>query len=207
MHFRRFAAFLIGAWLAGCLLMDLVAIQNFRSVDRFLSEPDLGIATQLRSMGHDNARAFLRYHVGEQNRWYFEQWERVQFGIALALFLVLLFGASPNKYALMLCAGMVFLVAAERFALTPEIARLGRVVDLIPPHVPSPDRDRFWTLHGAYSAVDLSKAGLGLLLAGTLLIRGRKDRGRFAREVDRHASPPVASRAAPGDERRMPPLQ
>lgn len=204
MHFRRFAAFLIGAWLAGCLLMDLVAIQNFRSVDRLLAEPDLGIATQLRSLGHDNAGVFLRHHAGEQNRWYFEQWERVQFGVALALFLALLFGASPNKYALMLCAGMVFLVIAERFLLTPEITRLGRIVDLIPPDAPSPDRDRFWTLHGLYSAVDLSKAGLGLWLAGTILIRGRKDRGRFARQADRPASPSAASRDTPGDERRTP---
>ncbi|MGI8991557.1 MAG: hypothetical protein ACR2I2_18495 [Bryobacteraceae bacterium] len=180
MHFRRFSAFLIGAWLAGCLLMDLVAVQNFRSVDRLLAEPDLGIATQLRSMGHDNARSFLRHHVAEQNRWYFEQWERFQFGIALALFLALLFGTPPSKYALVLCAGMVFLVLAERFVLTPEITRMGRLLDFIAPRASSPVRDRFWTFHGAYSAVELLKIALGLALAGTLLIRGRKDRGRFA---------------------------
>ncbi|MDQ6665296.1 MAG: hypothetical protein M3Z23_12985 [Acidobacteriota bacterium] len=185
MHFRRFAAYLLGAWLAGCLLMDMVAIQNFRSVDRLLAEPDLGIATQLRAMGHDNARSFLRHHVAEQNRWYFEQWERIQFGIALALFLVLLFGTPPNKYSFMLCAGMVFLVAVERFVLTPEITRLGRILDFIPPLLPSRERDRFWTFHGAYSAIELLKSGLGLLLTGTLLIRGRRDRGRFARQVDR----------------------
>ncbi len=185
MHFRRFAAYLLGAWLAGCLLMDMIAIQNFRSVDRFLAEPDLGITTQLRSMGHDNARAFLRHHAAEQNRWYFEQWERIQFGIALALFLILLFGTPASKYSFMLCAGMVFLVAVERFVLTPEITRLGRIVDLIPPLAPSTERDRFWTLHGAYSAVELLKSGFGLLLTGTLLIRGRKDRGRFARQADR----------------------
>src|SRR5689334_13835082 len=39
MHFRRFAALLLGAWLAGCVFMDMVATQNFRSVDRMLAAP------------------------------------------------------------------------------------------------------------------------------------------------------------------------
>ena len=39
MHFRRFACLLLGAWLAGILVMAMIATQNFRTVDRILLEP------------------------------------------------------------------------------------------------------------------------------------------------------------------------
>src|SRR5437764_11894389 len=39
MHFRRFAAFLLGIWIGGSAFMDMVATQNFHSVDRLLAAP------------------------------------------------------------------------------------------------------------------------------------------------------------------------
>jgi len=39
MHLTRIAALLLGAWLGGCVFMDTVATQNFRSVDRMLAAP------------------------------------------------------------------------------------------------------------------------------------------------------------------------
>jgi len=73
MHFHRLAALLLGAWLAGCLFMDMVATQNFRSVDRLLATPSPQLAARIPSMGgHNAARMLLLHQVGEQNRWYFE---------------------------------------------------------------------------------------------------------------------------------------
>ncbi len=64
MHFRRFAALLVGAWLAGCVFMDLMATQNFRSVDRLLAAAPPQIAERIQVMGgHDLARVFLRYQA------------------------------------------------------------------------------------------------------------------------------------------------
>ena len=57
--------------------MIMVATQNFRSVDRLLAAPG-GAAAQVVTIGHDQARIFLRYQVSEQNRWYFETWEKIQ---------------------------------------------------------------------------------------------------------------------------------
>ncbi len=118
--------------------MIMVATQNFRSVDRLLAAPGRAGA-QVETMGHDAARAFLRYQVSEQNRWYF-----------------------------------------ERFYMTPEIIRLGRLIDFVPPAASSPERDTFWRFHGAYSAVELLKLALGFLLAGRLIF-GRK---RIGNQVD-----------------------
>ena len=97
MHFRRLAAS-TGIWLGGSAFMDMVATQNFHSVDRLLAAPSPQAEERIQAMGgHDAARAFLRYQVAEQNRWYFETWECVQIGFGLALFFVLLFGSVPNK--------------------------------------------------------------------------------------------------------------
>jgi hypothetical protein len=174
MHFRRFAAFLLGIWIGGSAFMDMVATQNFHSVDRLLAAPSPQAEEKIQALGgRDAARAFLRYQVAEQNRWYFETWERIQIGLGLALLFVLLFGSAPDKLLLLLALLMFAIVLVMRFFLTPEITQLGRVIDFVAPATPSGDRTRFWTFHGAYSASELVKLGLGIVLV-VLLVRRRK---------------------------------
>jgi hypothetical protein len=175
MHFRRFAAFLLGAWLAGCLFMDMVATQNFRSVDRLLAAPSPQLAERVHAMGgHDAARVLLRHQVAEQNRWYFETWERIQMALGAALFLVLLFRADADRWMLFFTLLMLSLVLIGHFFLTPEITRLGRAIDFVPPSTSSPDRARFWLLHGSYSASELIKLGAGIVLAVLLVRRAER---------------------------------
>lgn len=174
MHFRRFAALLLGVWLAGCVFMDMVATQNFRSVDRLLAAPPPQIAERIQAMGgHDLARVFLRYQASELNRLYFDNWERAQIVLGMLLFLVLLFGSQPKRLMLLLELLILGLVLVMHFYLTPEITRLGRTIDFVAPGTPSPERARFWTFHGAYSACELVKFGLGTVLA-VLLVRRRR---------------------------------
>ena len=85
MHTRRLSSLLLGAWLAGSLFMWMVATQNFRSVDRLLESPSPQASTQFDKLGRDGARTLLRYHVGEQNRWYFETWELAQIVVGALL--------------------------------------------------------------------------------------------------------------------------
>ena len=168
MHFHRLAALLLGAWLGGSVFMDMVSTQNFRSVDRLLSAPPMQVAERIQALGgHDAARVFLRYQVSEQNRWYFQVWERVQIALGAALCLVLAFGAGPKRLTLVLTLLMLAMVLVMHFFLTPEITRLGRTFDF----APAADRTRFWTLHGMYSGGELIKLGLGIVLAVRLLLR------------------------------------
>jgi hypothetical protein len=183
MHFRRFACFLLGAWLACGLFMATVATQNFRSVDRLLAKPAAPAAEQLNKLGPD-ARNLLRYQVSEQNRWYFETWEIVQVVFGILLLLVLLFGSNETNFTLLLSLLMLLIVLVQRFALTPQIVTLGRIIDFVPIDQPSAERSRFWLLHSTYSGVEVLKWALGFLLTARLLFRRRKKPGEVDPDSD-----------------------
>ncbi len=183
MHFRRFACFLLGLLIAGSGFMDLVAIHNFSGVDRYLAAPSIPAAAQIHEMGHDNARLLLRRVAGEQNRWYFEQWEWTEMALCLALLLVILLKLTPSRLTLFLTLALLTITFSDRFGLTPQITRLGRLLEDMQGATPPADRTFFWTLHGIYSSLEIVKLALALWLAGKLMVRGRRDRGVFAREA------------------------
>src|SRR5207247_223232 len=89
-----------------------------------------------------------------------------------------------GKLPFSLAAIMFAVLLAERFYMTPEIIRLGRLIDFVPQAVSSPDRDTFWRFHSAYSAVELLKLALGFFLAGRLIF-GRDHIGHQIDVVDK----------------------
>src|SRR6266851_2163253 len=117
MKIRYFSILLTGAWMAGSLFMILVATQNFRSVDRLLAAP-ASATSQIEKLGRDEARAFLRYQVSEQNRWYFQTWEKIQLALGIALLAATF---RQGRILLGLAAAIFALLLVERFYLTPEI--------------------------------------------------------------------------------------
>jgi hypothetical protein len=156
--------------------MDMVVTQNFRSVDRLLAEPAPGAAPQLQKLG-PGARVLLRHQVSEQNRWYFEIWGLIETGLGAALLVVLLFGSSEKNFSLLICLLMLLIAILQRFALTPQMVFLGRIIDWIPADQPSPERSRFWLLHHAFVGLELLNWTLGLVLTAKLLFRSRKRGG------------------------------
>jgi hypothetical protein len=188
MHSRRFASFLIGAWLAASIFMDVVAIQNFRSVDRFLSDPGPLAAADIHMLGKGEARILLRHQAGEANRFLFEKSEQIQIVLGIAFIGALLFAhMDAPRVPMILGLLMLAILAVDRFYLTPEITRLGRQLDYAT--APNGDTAVFWRLHGFYSGLELLKLALGFTAATLLIVRFR-DRKFFARE---HASSPSVS--------------
>jgi hypothetical protein len=173
-HFRRFACFLLGLWLGGGLFMDMVVTQNFRSVDRLLAKPAPAAAQLLGKLGPGAPRVLLRHQVSEQNRWYFETWGLIETGLGAALLLILLFGSTEKNFSLLLALLMLLIAIVQRFALTPWMVFLGRIIDWIPIDQPSAERSRFWMLHNAFVGLELLNWALGLLLTARLLFRSRK---------------------------------
>jgi hypothetical protein len=190
-HFRRFACFLLGAWLAGGLFMDMVATQNFRSVDRLLAKPVPPAAQQLDKLGSDDARLLLRHQVSEQNRWYFETWGFAEIVLGVLILLILVFGSTENNFSLLLALLMLLVAIVQRSTLTPQIVVLGRIIDWIPIDQPSPERSRFWMLHKAFVSLELVNWAMGFLLTARLLARRRRyGVAHGAQEFD--SSDPVA---------------
>ncbi len=163
--------------------MDLVAVQNFKSVERFLAEPGIPAAQDVHTLGRTETRVFLRHLVAEQNRFYFEQWEWSQLAFGLGFVLLLVFGSRPPKLAILFSLGMLAIVLAQRFGLTPQISKLGRELDFSTA-AGSSQKTTFWTLHGIYSGVELLKIAFALVVAGLFVIRRQPDKRMFAREIE-----------------------
>ena len=191
MHFRRLACFLLGSWIAGGLFMDMVVTQNFRSVDRLLAKPAAPAARQIEKLGPEDARRLFRHQVSEQNRWYFETWGDVETGLSAALLLFLLFGSTETNVTLLLALLMLLIVIVQRFALTPQMVVLGRLIDWVPTSQASPERSRFWMMHGAYVGLEVAKLALGFVLTARLLFRRRR------RPQDREAELAVGLESGP----------
>jgi hypothetical protein len=166
----------MGAWLAASALLDFCVIQNFRAVDRFLETPEVTAAQPIQALGgRAEARDFLRREAADLNAFLFEQWEIFQFIFGIAILGVFIFGSGEApRAAFVLTILMLGILCVQRFYLTPEITRLGRL----------PIDAHFWMLHGFSSSLELLKLAMGLVAAGTLLIR-HTDRKRFVKEHER----------------------
>lgn len=167
--------------------MDTVATQNFRSVDRLLAQPAAPAGEQIEKMGQQVARTLLRHQVSEQNRWYFEMWGLAEIGLGGALLMVLLFGSSETNAMLVLPVLMLLIAVAQRFALTPQMVVIGRVIDWVPASEASSDRSRFWLLHNAFVGLDLVNWALGIYLTSKLLFRRKKSGDPDEEALERRA--------------------
>lgn len=178
MRSRRIVHILLGAWLAGTLMMAFVATQNFASVDRILEAPSRPAAKIIDSIGREPARMLLRYLAAEENRYFFEYWEDAQMLLAVVIALLLIVDARTRLMAAVPLL-MLLLLALLHYKITPEIIWLGRSIDFVPSILPSTQRDQFWSMHRLYGVIEAAKLLLGLFLAVYLV--ALKSRGRSRR--------------------------
>lgn len=167
--------------------MFFVATQNFQGVDHLLGDHPEKASLRIDRLGHEDARFLLRYQVSELNRFYFNNWERVQLVIGAMLVLATLRRPS-RKWILAVPVAMVLIVVASHWLLTPEITRIGRLMDFVPNARQTPEGQTFWRYHQIYSTLEVLKFLLGIYLAFTLLKRSRTDQriasGAAGREVN-----------------------
>ncbi len=176
MHSGRFACLLLGMWLAGGLFMAFVGRQNLETAERLISNGDAAILQHSGTAGIHAMRGLLRYHALEQTRAVTESWETAQIVLGGFLFFFLLFATREDKYSLLVTLLMVVATVAERAALSPDIAARGRVLEMLGTGAPMADRVKFLVLEKAHLGCELGKAGLGLILAGRLIVALRRQR-------------------------------
>lgn len=182
MHFNRFAAFLLGAWLLGSLFMAFVATQNFATVDRVLGAPPTEATKMIQTLGPDNARHLLRYMAGEENRGFFQAWELAEIVFGVALIALFLFG-SKNRILAGLTGALLLLTVFQHFRITPDLVAIGRSNEFLTGNTPGRVRSEFGKLHAIYGVVELVKIALTLVIAGFLFTRRRRT-SRQRVEVD-----------------------
>jgi len=184
MHFRRLATLLLGFWLGCSVFMSLVATHNFSAVDDLLAKPAAGAANDIGTLGRAEARVFLRHFASELNRSYFQVWHAAQLVVGVILLLVLFFGANSRTSLLTLTMAMIVAVGLQHWLLTPEIVRLGRLIDFAPAGSATANLGRFWGFHGTYSTIEVVKLLLGIVLTVKLLSRRRRLRSGDIEELD-----------------------
>ncbi len=174
MHFRRLAAMLMGAWLAGSVLVMLFTSRNLETVSEVIDRPAKeAIDTSIKLQSSD-WRLMLNYHASEVNRWITSNWEIAELCLGVAVFLAVFFSPGGKHSVLLLCVMMIAITVFLHWFMTPQIERIGRSVQFVGPGVVSVARDRLRSLETGYWTGLMVKLILGLLTALLLLGRGRR---------------------------------
>jgi hypothetical protein len=141
-------------WLTGTVIVAIVAMQNFYTIDRLLeAKPNPTFAAYVEKIGADATRQLMRYLSSELNRLYFQYWNVAQLPLGiLALWLVVkLPGANKTKWQIV---AMLAIVIFMTVVITPGILSVGRSIDFVPRDPPPPALRTFGLLHAAYTVFD-----------------------------------------------------
>ncbi len=182
MHSRRLACLLLGAWLAGGLWIAWITRQNTAAVRRAMESPPPALLLDSKTLGAPATRMLLAYLAAEQNRFYYESWEMSQIVLGAFFFFFLLFGTREDKYSLLIPLLMLIITIGQRFVATPEMISLGRTTDFMPDGAHSVATVRLSVVEMGYTAAELLKSGLGLLLAARLILTHRHASGHDIRK-------------------------
>lgn len=156
--------FALGAWLAGTILVSVVATENFYTIDRLMARsPNSTFTSLTERLGKSETRNVLRYLSSELNRLYFQLWNATQLVLGILVLWLLAGNRSPAK-ARWGVVGMLALVVLMIVWLTPQIVSVGRSLDFVPRDPVPPALARFGLLHGAYLLLEACKLLVGIVV-------------------------------------------
>jgi hypothetical protein len=168
MHTRRIATFLLGAWMTGCILVPVIVMYNFRSVERLIESPGVDKAGYIiQGIGKQDARNLLRFWISDLNLNYFWAWEWAQMALAPALILMLVFATTRRTFPILLALLMLALTAFGHFYISSEIVYQSQGVDFLPAAQAAPRRERVARLHTVYRSLELVKLAASLFTMRT----------------------------------------
>lgn len=181
MHLRRIACLLLGAWLAGSIVVGWLATANFTAADRVLKSPPAEIRAAAAPLDPNRARMILRYLVAVENSMYFLDWELVEFAL-LAVLAAALAGDRQTRWLFTVPAAGILIVAFQHFRVTPEIVWLGQA--MVRGIAANEQRDEFAAMHRMYGILEVLKLLLGFALAVWLVVMKSRRRSRRSSAED-----------------------
>ena len=156
--------FLLGAWSCGTVFMWQTAIQNFSVAEAVASSDHEGLEAAVGGVAPDSLREVVRHQASEVNRLFFTGWAWVQLGLA-ALSFALAWVSRSGRALLVLVGAMLLITLGLAVYVVPETVRLGRMMDFAADGSQPQVEGMFWTLHHAYTSVDMLKFAMGLVAA------------------------------------------
>ena len=172
MRFVLPLVFLLGLWSGCTVFMWQVAIQNFAVAESVASSGNVGLRTAVGELSQGSLRAAVRYQASEVNRLFFTRWGWIQIPLAAGVLLLAWFSGTGRTVVVLIGAMLAIAILLAGY-VAPETAVLGRMMDFAPETDLPNVRSRFWTLHHAYTALDMAKFVLGLG-AVVLAMRARR---------------------------------
>ena len=162
-------AFVLGAWLAGSVLMETVAAYNFAGfADLFERNPALAQHAGFDVKDADAKKASLLWvHSAELNRVLFHYWNRTQILLGVLALLLALHARARRLPVVLLGLGLA-LVVAVYWGIEPRLEDLGRQLDFVSRTPPPPGLATFQQLHQVSVIADGVR--LALLTAATLIL-------------------------------------
>ena len=170
MHTRRIATFLLGAWIAGCLLMAFIYVRTLESASITLNSPPAPVSEIVNKIGYDATAQLVRHSTAEVLRRITDSWELGQIILAFALGGCLFLATQRRIFPLVLCGLMLILVVFQHSAVSPELAYRGRDADFPPGNTNVGIITRLWALRQVYFGVEIVKLLAGGVLASYLFV-------------------------------------
>ncbi len=177
MHTRRIAAFFLGAWLAGSLVVMFLSIQDSHSATAVISSSLPQARKMIDSLGAEQAALLLRHAAAEESRSVLFVWERVEILLALFLGGCLFLGTQKRVFPIVLCGAMLALALFQHFGVGQELAYRGRETDFPPDNASVGPIERLRALQAVYYGVELVKLIAGGILASYLFVFRSSRRG------------------------------
>jgi hypothetical protein len=182
-HTRRIAAFFLGAWLAGSLLMMFLSVQDSRSATAVISTSLPQARKMIDALGAEQAGLLLRHAAAEESRSVVFVWERIEILLALVLGGCLFLGTQKRVFPILLCSAMLVLALFQHFGLASELAYRGRETDFPPGNASVGPIERLRALQAIYYGAELMKLIAGGVLASYLFVF-RSSRRSSRKEVN-----------------------
>jgi len=180
-HSTRIATFLLGAWIASCIFLDLVSLQNMRLAGQMLNSAIPPASAILQNAGREPMGLLLRHFAAEQYRYYFSLWGIIQIPGGLLLAAVLYFATEKRVLPQVLCAAMVALVLFQ-LAIHPELTFRGQEADFPPGRQSMGTQARVWILTEIWIGAEAAKLLVGGVLAGYVFAYKSRRRARKAED-------------------------
>jgi hypothetical protein len=159
----------MGAWLAGNVLILVIASQSSPAIEDLVLRPSLEASKVVVKLEQSQSRSLLRHFSADLDRRLRWQWENVQIGLGLTVLISLFLGSSGKRYPGVLCLVMLGCVCFLHWFVGPEMEKLVPRFDF-----GQDARERYRALSSAYSTTVYVELVLGSVAAFGLNKRRRR---------------------------------